>query len=64
MEQGSSTSDKPHAAIVLLNKNKNKFGIERRSVTRRSRPSKRSRKRRRLLLFSVNAVTQGTEPGR
>src|SRR6185295_1219894 len=64
MEQGSSTTDKPHASIVLLNKKSNVSAkasgdgpvdavfkaIE--SVAKSGAE---------LLLFSVNAVTQGTE---
>jgi 2-isopropylmalate synthase len=64
MEQGSSTTDKPHASIVLLNKNSkvnaraNGDGPVDATFKAIESVAKSGAE---LLLFSVNAVTQGTE---
>jgi 2-isopropylmalate synthase len=64
MEQGSSTTDKPHASIVLFHKNK-KINSEAKGdgpvdATFKAIESV-AKSGAELLLFSVNAVTQGTE---
>jgi len=64
MEQGSSTTDKPHASIVLLNK-KAKVTAKANGdgpvdATFKAIESI-AKSGAELLLFSVNAVTQGTE---
>jgi 2-isopropylmalate synthase len=64
MSQGSSTSDKPHASIVLLRKSK-KINAEAKGdgpvdATFKAIESV-AKSGSELLLFSVNAVTQGTE---
>jgi 2-isopropylmalate synthase len=64
MSQGSSTTDKPHASVVLLEKNK-KVNAEAKgdgpvdAVFKAIESVAKSGAE--LLLFSVNAVTQGTE---
>ena len=64
MSQGSGTTDKPHAAVVLMNKNK-KINAEAKgdgpvdAVFKAIESVAKSGAE--LLLFSVNAVTQGTE---
>jgi 2-isopropylmalate synthase len=64
MEQGSSTTDKPHASIVLMNKNK-KINSEAKGDGPVDATFKAieavAKSGAELLLFSVNAVTQGTE---
>jgi 2-isopropylmalate synthase len=64
MSQGSSTTDKPHASVVLLHKNK-KINSEAKGdgpvdATFKAIESV-AKSGAELLLFSVNAVTQGTE---
>src|SRR5258706_485238 len=64
MEQGSSTKDKPHASIVLLRKN-SKIDAEAKGdgpvdATFKAIESV-AKSGAELLLYSVNAVTQGTE---
>src|SRR5688572_17422958 len=64
MSQGSSTSDKPHASVVLFNKDK-KIETEAKGdgpvdATFKAIESV-AKSGAELLLFSVNAVTQGTE---
>jgi len=64
MSQGSSTSDKPHASIVLLHKKK-KVSSEAKGDGPVDATFKAiegvARSGAELLLYSVNAVTQGTE---
>ena len=64
MSQGSGTSDKPHASVVLMNKNK-KIDAKAKGdgpvdATFKAIESV-AKSGAELLLFSVNAVTQGTE---
>ena len=64
MSQGSGTADKPHASVVLTNKNK-KINAEAKGdgpvdATFKAIESV-AKSGAELLLFSVNAVTQGTE---
>ena len=64
MEQGSSTTDKPHASLVLLNKNK-KVNSDAKGDGPVDATFKAieavAKSGAELLLYSVNAVTQGTE---
>jgi 2-isopropylmalate synthase len=64
MSQGSSTSDKPHASVVLLNKKK-KIRTEAKGDGPVDATFKAiegvAKSGAELLLYSVNAVTQGTE---
>jgi len=64
MSQGSGTTDKPHASVVLMNKDK-KISAEAKGdgpvdATFKAIESV-AKSGAELLLFSVNAVTQGTE---
>ncbi|MSQ64567.1 MAG: 2-isopropylmalate synthase [Betaproteobacteria bacterium] len=64
MSQGSGTADKPHASVVLMNKDK-KISAEAKGdgpvdATFKAIESV-AKSGAELLLFSVNAVTQGTE---
>jgi 2-isopropylmalate synthase len=64
MSQGSGTTDKPHASVVLINKNK-KINAEAKGdgpvdATFKAIESV-AKSGAELLLYSVNAVTQGTE---
>src|SRR5262245_40036864 len=64
MSQGSSTSDKPHASVVLLNKDRKvkteASGDGPVDATFKAIESA-AKSGAELLLYSVNAVTQGTE---
>ncbi|HUN67958.1 MAG TPA: 2-isopropylmalate synthase [Burkholderiales bacterium] len=64
MSQGSSTTDKPHASVVLLN-NKSKVNADAKGDGPVDATFKAieaiAKSGAELLLFSVNAVTQGTE---
>src|SRR6266850_176778 len=64
MEQGSSTTDKPHASIVLMNRSK-KINSEAKGDGPVDATFKAieavAKSGAELLLYSVNAVTQGTE---
>ena len=64
MEQGSSTTDKPHASVVLMNKNK-KVNSDAKGDGPVDATFKAieavAKSGAELLLYSVNAVTQGTE---
>ena len=65
MNQASGMGEKPHASIVLHGRRQGSEAPNRRATARSTRRSRRSRAVAKsgaeLLLYSVNAVTTGTE---